>query len=83
MIKGIKIKENQQERKKRRVQIQAIIGRMRTRDPDPGHFGPNFDSGSRLRSAFTDPGPGACLKARTFGLYFYGLLMDLLDSNPT
>ncbi len=57
----------------------AIIGRVRTRDPDMGHFGPDFDSGSGHESAFTDPGPGACLKARTFwtfcGLFtnFYGL----------
>ena len=54
--------------------MQAIIGWIRTRDPDPGHFGPDFDSGSGLGSAFTDPGPGARLKARTF----FGLFMDFL-----
>jgi hypothetical protein len=53
----------------------AIIGRVRTRDPDPGHFGPDFDSGSGHGSAFTDPGPGACLKARTFWT-FCGLFTD-------
>jgi hypothetical protein len=46
--------------------MQAIIGWIRTRDPDPGHFGPDFDSGSGHGSAFTDPGLGARLKARTF-----------------
>ncbi len=38
----------------------AILGRVRTRDPDPGHFGPDFDSGSGHGSAFTDPQSG-CL----------------------
>jgi hypothetical protein len=62
----------------------AIIGRVRTRDPDPGHVGPNFDSGSGHGSAFMDLGPGACLKARTFwtfcGLFadFYGLFRTRL-----
>ena len=68
MVKGIKLKEKSK-RKKRGVRIQAIIGRIQTRDPDPGHFGPDFDSGSGLGSAFTDPGPAARLKARTFGLF--------------
>ncbi len=78
MIKGIKLKEKSK-RKKKGVRIQAIIGRIRTRDPDLGHFGPDFDSGSGLESAFTDPSPGAALKHglfRTFcGLLrtFYGL----------
>ncbi len=75
MVKGIKLKEKSK-RKKKGVRIQAIIGRIRTRDPDPGHFGPDFDSGSGLGSAFTDPGPGARLKARTFLDFlrtFYGL----------
>ncbi len=53
----------------------AIIGRVRTRDPDPGHFGPDFDSRSWHGSAFTDPGPGARLKARTFWT-FCGLFTD-------
>ncbi len=81
MVKGIKLKEKSK-RKKKGVRIQAIIGRIRTRDPDPGHFGPDFDSGSGLVSAFTDPGPGACLKARTFWT-FYGLFTDFfgLDSH--
>jgi hypothetical protein len=75
MVKGIKLKEKSKNKKKG-VRIQAIIGRIRTRDPDPGHLGPDFDSGSGLGSAFTDPGPGACLKARTFWTFlrtFYGL----------
>ncbi len=79
MVKGIKLKEKSK-RKKKGVRIQAIIGRIRTRDPDPGHFdpdpghfGPDFDSGSGHGSAFTDPGPGARLKARTFWT-FCGLL---------
>jgi len=81
MVKGIKLKEKSK-RKKKGVRIQAIIGRIRTRDPDPGHFGPDSDSGSGLRSAFTDLGPGACLGARTFWT-FYGLFTDFLDSIPT
>ncbi len=79
MVKGIKLKEKSK-RKKKGVRIQAIIGRIRTRDLDPGHFGPDFDSGSGLVSAFTDPGPGARLKARTFWTFwtFYGLFgLDL------
>ncbi len=35
-----------------------LLGRVRTRDPDPGHFGPDFDSGSGHGSAFTDPQSG-------------------------
>jgi hypothetical protein len=74
MVKGIKLKEKSK-RKKKGVRIQAIIGRIRTRDPDPGHFGPDFDSGSGLESTFTDLGPSACLKAWTFWT-FYGLFTD-------
>jgi hypothetical protein len=44
----------------------AVISRVRTQDLDPGHFGPEFYSGSGHGSAFTDPGLGARLKARTF-----------------
>ncbi len=83
MIKGIKLKEKSK-RKKKGVQIQAIIGWIRTRDPDPGHFGPDFDSGSGLESAFMDPSPGAALKhglfwtfCGLFGLEFY--LEDMLN----
>ncbi len=54
MVKDIKLKEKSK-RKKEGVRIQAIIGRIRTLDPDPGHLGPDFDSGSGLESAFTDP----------------------------
>jgi hypothetical protein len=78
MVKGIKLKEKSK-RKKKGVRIQAIIGWIRTRDPDPGHFGPDFYSRSGLGSAFTDPGPGARLKARTFWT-FYGLFTDFSDS---
>jgi hypothetical protein len=74
LVKGIKLKEKTK-RKKKGVRIQAIIGRIRTRDLDLGHFGPDFDSGSGLGSAFTDPGPGACLKAWTFWT-FYRLFTD-------
>ena len=81
MVKGIKLK-GKSKRKKKGVRIQAIIGRIRTRDPDPGHFGPDIDSGSGLRFAFTDPGPGARLKAQTFWT-FYGLFTDFLDSIGT
>jgi hypothetical protein len=34
--------------KKKGVRIQAIICWIRTADPDPGHFCPDFDSGSGL-----------------------------------
>jgi hypothetical protein len=78
MVKVIKLKEKSK-RKKKGVRIPAIIGRIRTRDPDPGHFGPDFDSGSGLGSAFTDPGSGARLKARTFWAS-YGLFTDFPDS---
>ncbi len=54
------------EKEKSGVRIRAMIGQIRTRDPDPGHFGSDFDPGSGHGSAFTDPGPGARLKARTF-----------------
>jgi hypothetical protein len=47
MVKGIKTKRKIKEKEKG-VRIQAIIGRIGTRDPDPGHFGPDFDSGSGL-----------------------------------
>jgi hypothetical protein len=68
MVKGIKTKRKSK-RKKKGVRIQAIIGRIRTLDRDPGHFGPDFDSGSGLEYAFTDPGPGAALKHGLFGLF--------------
>jgi hypothetical protein len=78
MVKGFKLKENQRERKIRSPDP-AILGRVRTRDPDPGHFGPDFDSGSGHGSAFTDPGPGARLKARTFWT-ICGLSLTFTDS---
>jgi hypothetical protein len=68
MVKGIKLKEKLK-RKKKGVRIQAIIGRIRTPDPDPGRFGPDFDSGSGLESAFTDPSPGAALTHGLFGTF--------------
>jgi hypothetical protein len=68
MVKGIKLKEKSK-RKKKGVRIQAIIGRIRTWDLDPGHFGLDFDSGSGLESAFTDPSPGTALKHGLFGLF--------------
>jgi hypothetical protein len=76
--KASKLKEKSK-RKKKGVRIQAIIGRIQTLDPDPGHFGPDFDSGSGLESAFTDPSPGAALKHGLFRTFcgilrtFYGL----------
>ncbi len=45
--KKIKIKKNQSP-------DPAILGRIRTQDTDPDHFGPDFDSGSGCGSAFTD-----------------------------
>ncbi len=74
VVKGIKTERKIKEKEKR-VRIQAIIGRIRTPDPDPGHFGPDFDSGSGLKSASADPGPGAALTHELSGLFtdfFYG-----------
>jgi hypothetical protein len=76
MVKGIKLKEKSK-RERKMSPDPAIIGRVQTRDPDPGHFGPDFDSGSGHESAFTDPDPGACLRARTFWT-FCGLLRTRL-----
>ena len=74
-LKALKLKKSQRQRKKRSPDP-AILGRVRTRDPDPGHFGPDFDSGSGHGSAFTDPGSG-CLPestdVRDFTDCFYGL----------
>jgi hypothetical protein len=78
VVKGIKTERKIKEKEKKGVRIQAIIGRIQTPDPDPGHFGLDFDSGSGLKSAFTDPGPGAALMHGLCGL-FYGLLTDLPD----
>ena len=61
-LKALKLKKSQRQRK--RSPDPAILGRVRTRDPDPGHFGPDFDSGSGHGSAFTDPGSG-CLPEST------------------
>jgi hypothetical protein len=79
VVKGIKSERKiKEKRKKKGVWIQAIVGRIRTPDTDPGHFGPDFDSGSGLESAFTDPGPGAALTHGLFGLFTD--LPDFLDS---
>jgi hypothetical protein len=50
--------------KKNRSPDPAILGRIRTRDPDLGHFGPDFDSGSGRGFAFTDLWTG-CLPEST------------------
>ena len=54
----------------------AILGWVRTRDPDPGHFGPDFDFGSGHGSAFTDPGSG-CLPESTDVRDFTDCFTDL------
>ncbi len=61
----------------------AILGRVRTRDPDPDHFGPDFDLGSDHGSAFMDPQSGACLKSRDDWTFWtdFGLLTDSFDLN--
>ncbi len=81
MVKGIKLKEKSK-RERKMSPDPAIIGRVWTRDPDPGHFGPDFYSGSGHGSAFMDPGPGACLRARTFWT-FCGILRTFSDSIGT
>ncbi len=58
-LKALKLKKSQRQRKNRSPDP-AILGRVLTRDPDPGHFDPDFDSRSGHRSAFTDPRSG-CL----------------------
>jgi hypothetical protein len=73
LSKASKLKEKSK-RKKKGVWIQAIISRIRTPDPDPGQFGPDFDSGTGLESAFTDLS-GCGLNARTYRTFlrtFYG-----------
>ena len=74
VVKGIK-SERKSKRKKKGVRIQAIIGRIRTPDPDQRHFGPDFDFRSGLESAFANPGPGAALTRGLFRLF-----TDLPDS---
>ena len=54
------LKQEKSKIQKNRSPDPAILGRVRTRDPDPGHIGPDFDSGSGHGSAFTDPRTG-CL----------------------
>jgi hypothetical protein len=54
IFKGIKTKEKSKT-KKNQSPDPAILGRIGTRDLDPDHFGPDFDSGSGYGSAFTDP----------------------------
>jgi hypothetical protein len=41
-------------------------------DPDPGHFGPDFNSGSGLESAFADPSPCAALTHSRLRTLFCG-----------
>ncbi len=53
-FKGIKTKEKSKT-KKNQSPDPSILGWVQTRDPDPDHFGPDFDSGSGYGSAFTDP----------------------------
>ena len=52
-LKASKLKEKTKT-KKNQSPDPAILGRVRTQDPDPDHFGPDFDSGSGYGSAFTD-----------------------------
>ena len=52
-LKALKLKKKTKT-KKNQSPDPAILGRVRTRDPDLDHFGPDFDSGSGYGSAFTD-----------------------------
>jgi hypothetical protein len=47
--------------------MQAIIGQIPTPDLDLGHFGPDFDSGSGLETASTDPNPCVALTHNRLG----------------
>ncbi len=81
-LKALKLKKSQRQRKNRSPDP-AILGWVRTRDPDPGHFGPDFDSGSGHGSAFTDPRSG-CLPQEHGRVDFrtdFGLLTDSFDLN--
>ena len=62
-FKGIKTKEKTKI-KKNQSPDPAILGRVRTRDPDPDHFGPDFDSRSGCGSAFYGSAVRLASKAR-------------------
>ena len=69
-FKGIKTKEEKTKIKKNQSPDPTILGRIRTRDPNPDHFGPDFDSGSGYGSAFTDPQSELALTAWIGGTGF-------------
>ncbi len=81
-LEALKLKKSQRQRKNRSPDP-AILGRVRTRDPDPGHFGPDFDSRSGHGSALTDPQSGACLRIMDEGDFRtdFGLLTDSFNLN--
>ena len=79
-LKALKLKKKTKT-KKNRSPDPAILGQVRTRDPDPDHFGPDFDSGSGYGSAFTDSKSGARLKARISRTDFTFFKRTFLDMN--
>ncbi len=68
-LKALKLKKKTKT-KKNQSPDPAILGRVRTRDPETDHFGPDFDSGSGYGSAFTDPQSKLALTARIGGTGF-------------
>ncbi|MFN9983544.1 MAG: hypothetical protein ACK53Y_26700, partial [bacterium] len=70
--KALKIKEKKRTKiKKNQSPDPAIFGRIRTRDPDPDHFGPDFDSRSGCGSAFYGSAVRLASKARISFTDFY------------
>ena len=78
-FKGIKTKEKIKT-KKNQSPDPAILGWVRTRDPDPDHFGPDFDSGSGYGSALRICSPVLASRARMAGLVLH-FLNGLFDMN--
>ena len=79
--KALKIKK-MTKIKKNQSPDPAILGRIRTRDPDPDHFGPDFDSRSGCGSAFTDLQSGSPQKHGFSFTDFYILNGLILDMDP-
>ena len=79
--KAFKIKEKDKD-KENQSPDPAILGRIRTRDPDPDHFGPDFDSRSGCGSAFTDLQSGSPQKHGLVLLIFLHIERTYLDMDP-
>ncbi len=82
ILKAFKLKISQRQRKIRSPDP-AILGRVRTRDPGPGHFGPDFDSGPATDPHLRIRSPRACLKSTDGGTTGtdFAFLNGLFDLN--